>query len=83
MRSSDVAALRNLGETVRRLRTKQGISQEEFADRCDFHRTYVSDVERGTRNLSFSTLLAVARGLGLTVSELTLGVQVNAPEPRV
>jgi transcriptional regulator with XRE-family HTH domain len=60
-----------LGKNIRRAREKLNISQEELASRCGLHRTYVSDIERGARNLSFSSLLAVAQGLGSTVSELT------------
>lgn len=69
-----------LGQRIRRRRQILGISQEELADRCALHRTYLSDVERGTRNLSFLSLLAVARGLGATISELTLGVE---PSPHL
>ena len=60
-----------LGVTIRRLRQSLHISQEELADRAGLHRTYLSDVERGNRNLSFLALLGVARALGLTISELT------------
>jgi hypothetical protein len=38
------------------------------------HRTYISDVERGCRNLGFHSLMAIARGLGVTLSELTRDV---------
>lgn len=62
-----------LGVTIRRIRQGLRISQEELAERCGIHRTYLSDVERGHRNLSFLALLSIARGLGLTVSELTGG----------
>jgi transcriptional regulator with XRE-family HTH domain len=60
-----------LGQNIRRARRTLNISQEELAFRCGLHRTYLSGVERGARNLSFASLLAIARGLELTVSELT------------
>jgi transcriptional regulator with XRE-family HTH domain len=60
-----------LGENIRGARRALNISQEELAFRCGLHRTYLSDIERGARNLSFASLLAVARGLGSTVSQLT------------
>ena len=53
------------------------MSQEELAERSDLHRTYLSDVERGSRNPSFLTLLAIARGLGLTVSEMTRDINTG------
>jgi len=74
-----------LGVTIRRMRQSLRISQEELAERCGLHRTYLSDVERGQRNLSFLALLSIARGLGLTVPELTGGfgnAPVVTPDPR-
>lgn len=47
-----------------------GISQEELAERAELHRTYVSDVERGARNLSLESINRVAGALGLPVAEL-------------
>jgi len=63
-----------LGQEIRRLRQNHKMSQEELAFRSGLHRTYLSDVERGARNLTFASLLAIARGLGLTMSELTRSV---------
>jgi transcriptional regulator with XRE-family HTH domain len=74
--------LSNLGHAVRRHRQRQCLSQEELAFRCDLHRTYLSDVERGARNLSFKSMLAIARSLGLTVSELTRNVEAKSPVER-
>jgi transcriptional regulator with XRE-family HTH domain len=74
-----------LGVRVRRLRREVNISQEELAERCALHRTYVSDLERGSRNPSFLSLLALARGLGISISELTRDPGTdgpkNTPEP--
>lgn len=60
-----------LGRNIRTARRDLEISQEELAGRSNVHRTYLSDVESGRRNPSFFSLLAIARGLGLTVSEVT------------
>ena len=51
------------GKTVRKLRMQQNISQEAFADRCDLHRTYISDIERGQRNLSLENIEKIASAL--------------------
>lgn len=48
-----------------------GISQEALADRCGFDRTYISMLERGTRNPAFLNLLRVAHGLEISISTLT------------
>jgi transcriptional regulator with XRE-family HTH domain len=69
-----------LGENIRRLRRSLKISQEKLVEKCELHRTYLSDLERGNRNLSFLSLLAVARGLGLTISELTRNIETGGAQ---
>lgn len=54
---------------------KKGFSQESFADHCGLHRTYMGGIERGERNLTVQTVLTVAKGLGLTISELFSGIE--------
>ena len=44
--------------------------QEETAARAGIHRTYFADVERGARNVGFKNVVAIARGLDVTPSEL-------------
>lgn len=60
-----------LGQAVKKQREKLGLSQEKLADRCGFDRTYISMIERGQRNLSFTNLLKLAVGLETSVSQLT------------
>lgn len=64
-----------LGMRIRKLRNGLGISQEEFAERCGFDRTYISMIERGKRNMSFSNLSKIASGLDVSVSQLTEGIE--------
>ena len=66
--------LKALGDKVRALRTKLDLSQEALAERCDFDRTYISLIERGQRNPSFTNLIRLAEGLELPVSDLTKGI---------
>jgi transcriptional regulator with XRE-family HTH domain len=68
------ALLVRFGHRVRDLRRGLGLSQEAFATACGLDRTYVSGIERGRRNVSLRNLAALARALGVTVSELTRGV---------
>ncbi len=58
------------GTSVRAWRKRLGISQEELAERAELHRTYVSDVERGARNLSLESITRVAHALNIPVAEL-------------
>ena len=48
---------------LRRLRTAAGFSQEELADRAGLHRTYISSIERGRRNLSLVNIFLIAEAL--------------------
>lgn len=63
-------ALKALGEVVRSRRVELGLSQEELGSKAELHRTYVTDIEGGLRNLSFLTLLRVAKGLNCSLAEL-------------
>lgn len=63
-------ALEQFGSRVRAERERQGLSQEELAQRADLHRTYIGGVERGERNISLLNLLAIARGLGVSPADL-------------
>ena len=59
-----------LAENLRQFRKTQGYSQEELANRCELHRTYIGSVEREERNVSLSTLEVLAKALGVSVQEL-------------
>jgi len=56
---------RQVGVNVRRLRSKRGWSQEEFAFECGLHRTYISGIERGVRNPTVLVLHEMAAALGV------------------
>jgi transcriptional regulator with XRE-family HTH domain len=66
----------SLGVVIRRLRHKSGLSQEEFADLCHLHRTYVSLIERGDRAITVETAQKLAVTLGVSLSELFAEVDV-------
>ncbi len=59
-----------LAANLRGYRRARDLSQEEFAELCGLHRTYVGSVERGERNVTLSTLEAFARALGVSVPHL-------------
>jgi transcriptional regulator with XRE-family HTH domain len=58
------------GAAVRSRRRQLGISQEELAERADLHRTYISDVERGSRNVSLENIERLASALDLSIAAL-------------
>lgn len=59
-----------LGVAIKRERSALGISQEELAHRAGLHRTYVSDLERGTRNPSVESIEKLAHALQIPFSKL-------------
>lgn len=61
--------LTRYGQAVRKIRLERGISQEELADRCGLHRTYISDIELGKRNLSLENIERIAISLNKTLPE--------------
>lgn len=62
-----------LARNVRRLRAATGLSQEELASRAGLHRTYISSVERGQRNVSLENIFALAGALGCEPCDLIRG----------
>ncbi len=63
------------GFAVKDRREALGLTQEEFAERAGIHRTYLSDIERGTRNVSLVNIERVAQGLSMEISELFQAVE--------
>lgn len=59
-----------LANNMRMLRAKKNISQEDFADKCGLHRTYISDVERCNRNISIDNIERIAEAFEISASEL-------------
>lgn len=57
------AAARSLAVAIHDRRVKLGLSQEELANRAQLHRTYISDVERKARNISFKNMCRIAWAL--------------------
>lgn len=58
------------GARVRELRTERGWSQEDFAHRANLDRTYVSGIERGTRNPTLDIIQKLARALDVPAADL-------------
>jgi DNA-binding XRE family transcriptional regulator len=58
------------GERLRELRNRQGLSQDALAHATDIHSTAVGRMERGAREPRLTTILRLARGLGIPPGEL-------------
>ena len=65
---SDIAI--RFGNAIRVIRRRERISQEELADRCGLHRTYISDIELGKRNVSLENIDRLACALNISLTGL-------------
>lgn len=58
------------GFAVKLRREELGLTQEDLADRASIHRTYLSDIERGSRNPSLINIERLAQALSVSLSGL-------------
>ena len=57
------------GRKVAAIRKEKHLTQEELADRCGVHRTYIGAVERGEKSPTLNTVEKIAEGLGVKIKE--------------
>ncbi|RSZ61319.1 XRE family transcriptional regulator [Corynebacterium hylobatis] len=77
---TDERLLRAFGQRLRAVRTASGLSQEALAHAAGLHRTYVSSVERGERNIALLNILTLATVLQIDAGELVADLR-RAPNP--
>ena len=65
--------LQALGNRLCALREAAGLTQEALAHAAGLHWTYVGQIERGERNLTYKNVLKLARGLGVEPAALLPG----------
>lgn len=58
-----------VGQRIRQLRKKHGLSQEKLANNCELDRTYVASVENGKRNISIVNLEKIVNALEISLEE--------------
>lgn len=63
-------ARRRIAGNIRKLRSERGLSQERLAELADFHRTYVSQLERCVTNVSIDGLERLAMALNVDIRML-------------
>lgn len=63
-----------LGKRIRAKRRELGMSQEGLAHDAGLDRSYVGRIERGEHNLTFVSLVKIARAMGCDVAALTAGI---------
>ena len=65
---------KDLGDRIKELRQKTGLSQEKFALKIEMDRTYFASVEAGRRNIAIVNIKKIADGLGVSLSKLFEGL---------
>ena len=61
---------KKFGDKIRELRKQKGFSQEKLAFKSGLHRTYISDIERGSRNVSLKNIEKIAKALSVSPKSL-------------
>jgi transcriptional regulator with XRE-family HTH domain len=69
-RSGKADIRERFGDAIRVSREEAGMTQEELADKARMHRTYLSDIERGSRNVSLINIERLATALTISISQL-------------
>ncbi len=64
-----------LGKNVSELRNKKELTQEQLAERSGLDPSYISGIERGVRNPSVLSLVRLAKGFEITLSEMCSGIK--------
>ena len=58
------------GTNLKKYRNQKGLSQEKFAEKCDLHRTYISDIECFRRSISLENIQRIADALDIETYKL-------------
>jgi len=70
MKASSIDILVRFGRIVRARRLALDLTQETLAEKSELHRTYIADIERGTRNVSLRNIERLALALDCSISSL-------------
>jgi transcriptional regulator with XRE-family HTH domain len=73
----------DLGQAIRRLRRERRLTIEALGFAADMHPTYLSGIERGVRNPTWSKITSLARTLGVPVTAIVQTAEQEAEVARV
>jgi len=76
--SAAVPSNAELGRAIRRLRRARSLTIEDLAHEAEMHPTYLSGIERGVRNPTWSKLAGLAVGLDVSVAEIVQDAEAEA-----
>jgi transcriptional regulator with XRE-family HTH domain len=75
MRKTKAPELLRFGDNVRKLREQREWTQEQLAEKSDLDQTFISGIERGTRNPTIITITKLSKALKTSVSSLCEGIE--------
>lgn len=58
------------GEALQELRLRQGLTQDQLAERAGTERSHISALERAEKGPAFATIFKLAEALGISAAEL-------------
>ena len=73
--ASEAGLERLFGQVLQETRKSRGLSQEELGFEANYHRTYISQLERGQKNPSLKAIFRLAEALGVKPSEMIRRVE--------
>ena len=68
---------KKFGEELCRIRKERGLSQEQLGFESEYHRTYISQLERGVKSPSLRTVFRICKALEIPVSELIRRIEAG------
>lgn len=77
MKHCQLLLLKNISYTIRLFRINKGLSQEQLAQLAELDRTYISGVERGTRNLTVNSLEKIIVALGVSYDDFFNSLKIR------
>lgn len=72
-----------IGERIRNYRNRQGLSQEQLAEKCALHATYIGQLERGEKNATLESIEKVVKGLNISFETLFEKIYIGENKTRI
>ncbi|MCF8023836.1 MAG: helix-turn-helix domain-containing protein [Clostridiales bacterium] len=67
----------NVGERIKAVRKKKGLSQYELAKRADISQSFLSYIERGEKSPTLRTLEKITKAMEIPLEELVEDIEKN------
>jgi len=68
---------KTIGERIRNHRNREGLNQEQLAERCGLHATYIGQIERGEKNATIESVGKIVKGLNISFETLFEKIQAG------